>query len=403
MSAHITSVASTQEHAPEFRLLLACARKTLRPVDAERIVGLCREQLDWQLFQRLVTRQRVAPLVCNSLKSMGYPSVPLPLQGVLQQKANIDTLKALAQAAELARLVQCFEGAGIRILPLKGPVLALQVYETLKLRHAGDLDLLVNPADLWDADNILKDRGYVRTIPDYPLSPGQAAAYMKIRKDFSYTHPKSGIHVELHWRLCQNEYLLPLTLDQLWAEREFVKFGDNSVAAMPRQELLLYLCAHGAHTGWFRLKWLCDIAELTGKDSGVDMAQLIARARDLGVIRMLVQGLLLTNQMLDIPLPAALSTELRQDQTVGSLSRLATRALLEDECYWSADNTPVSWMLTQVKYRLKLRKNLRYKWHNLYFYTLWRDESQLIRLPKWLFPLYFVLSPFFWIASLLRR
>jgi hypothetical protein len=226
---------------------------------------------------------------------------------------------------------------------------------------------------------------------------------MKIRKDFSYTYPQSGIRVELHWRLCQNEYLLPLSLDQLWAGRESVKFGDNCVAAMPRQELLLYLCAHGAHTGWFRLKWLCDIAELTGNDSGVDMSQLIARAHDLGVIRMLAQGLLLTNRMLDMPLPAALSNEMRRNRTVQNLSHLATRALLEDECYWSADNTPVSWMLTQVRYRLRLRKNLRYKWHNLYFYTLWTDESRRICLPKPLFPLYFVFSLLLRIFSLFRK
>jgi len=403
MSAHITSATSAQESVPEWRLLLACARKTLSPFDAERIVRLCHEPLDWPLFLGLVTRHRVLPLVSNSLKHMGNPSMPEQIQDALRLRVQNDTLKALGQAAELARLVRCFEDAGIRVLPLKGPVLALQAYETLKLRHAGDLDLLVDPADIWEADRILKDGGYVRTIPDYPLSPGQAAAFMKIRKDFSYTHPKSGIRVELHWRLCQNKYLLPLGLDQLWAGRDFVKFGSNSVAAMPCQELLLYLCAHGAHTGWFRLKWLCDIAELTGNDDSIDMSQLIVRAHDLGVTRMLSQGLLLTHQMLDMPLPVALSTGMRQDRIVHSLLHLANRALLGDECYWSADHTPVSWMLTQVKYRLRLRRNLHYKWHNLYFYTLWRDESQLIRLPKWLFPLYFVLSPFLWVVSLLRR
>ena len=76
-----------------------------------------------------------------------------------------------------------------------------------------------------------------------------------------------SIRVELHWRLNQNAYLLPLSLDEFWDKREFVRFGGDRVATMPHQELLLYLCAHGAHTGWFRLKWLCDIAALIGEDS----------------------------------------------------------------------------------------------------------------------------------------
>ncbi len=403
MVAHITTAASAKEFGPELRLLLACARKKLRPVDTERIIGLCDEQLDWQLFQRLAGRHRVIPLVSHSLKSMGNPSMPTQIQEAFRQRVKNDTLKTLRQAAELTRLVGSFENEGIRILPFKGPILALQVYETLKLRHSGDLDLLVDPADIWDADRILKDRGYVRTIPDYPLSTGQAAAYMTIQKDFSYTHPKTTIRVELHWRLCQNEYLLPLSFDQLWAGQESVRFGSNCIASMPREELLLYLFAHGAHTGWFRLKWLCDIAELTSNDSGKDLTPLVERAQERGLTRVLVQGFLLTHKMLDMPLPAVLSTQMCQDRNVHSLLHMGTRSLLEDERNWSTDNTPVSWLPAQFKYRLKLRRNLRYKLHNFYFYTLWSDDCRKIRLPKLLFPLYFVLSLFLWIASLFKR
>jgi hypothetical protein len=393
----------TPEFGPELRLLLACGRKTLRPVDAERITGLCHEPLDWPLFLRLVDRHRVGSLVWQSLKSVGRPSMPHQIQDDLRQWVEMNTLNALRRTTELVRLVRHFEDASVRVLPLKGPVLAVQAYERLNLRHAGDLDLLVDPASVWDADHILKDGGYVRTTPEYPLSPGQAAAFMKIRKDFTYTHPESGIRVELHWRLCQNECLLPLSLDELWPGRESVRLGSNGVAAMPRQELLLYLCAHGAHTGWFRLKWLCDIAELTGGDSGIDMSQLIARAHDLGVIRMLVQALLLAHRMLDRPLPGALTAGMHQDRTVQSLVQLATKALRQDARYWSTDNTPVSWLPAQVRYRLKLRTDFRYKWHNIYFYSLWTDDCRLVRPPERLSPLYFVLAPLLWILSLLRR
>ncbi len=399
----IASASNAPEFVPELRLLLACARKTLRPVDAESIARLCHGPLDWPLFLRLVARHRVAPLVWQSLKSLGNPSMPHEFQDHLRRLVEKNTLKALKQAAELVRLMRRFEGAGIRVLPLKGPVLAVQAYEAIELRHAGDLDLLIDPASVWDADRTLRDGGYIRTAPEYELSSGQAAAFMKIRKDFSYAHPKSAIRVELHWRWSQNAYLLPLSLDDLWSKRDFVRLGSDRVAAMPGQELLLYLCAHGAHTGWFRLKWLCDVAELTSDDGGIDMSQLFARAQDVGVSRMLVQGLLLADQMLDTPLPAALSAGMRKDRTVQGLVQVATQALLQDERYWSTDNTPVSWMPAQLRYRLKLRANLRYKWHNFYFHSLWTEDCRRIRLPEWLFPLYFVLALFPWIASLLRR
>ena len=47
MSAYNTFIANTQEYVPEFRLLLTCARKTLRPVDADRSTRLFQEQIDW--------------------------------------------------------------------------------------------------------------------------------------------------------------------------------------------------------------------------------------------------------------------------------------------------------------------------------------------------------------------
>ena len=399
----MASAMNAPEFAPEFRLLLTCARKNLRPVDAERLAGLCHGPLDWPLFLRLVARHRVAPLVGRSLKGTGYPSVPEQVQSDLRQGVEKSTLKALTQAAKLVQLLRRFEEANIRVLPLKGPVLAMQAYGSLKLRHVGDLDLLVDPGSAWEADRLLKDAGYVRTTPDYPLSPGQAAAFMKIRKDFSYRRAGSAIGVELHWRWSQNAHLLSLSLDELWPKRDFVKLGSDRVAAMPRQELLLYLCAHGAHTGWFRLKWLCDVAELTGDNGGIDMPGLIARADDLGVTRMLAQGLLLAHQMLDTPLPEALSARMHQDRTVQSLVDLAIQALLQEERYWSTDDTPVSWMPAQARYRLKLREDLRYKWHNAYFHSLWTDQLRRIRLPEWLFPLYFVLALFPWIGSVLRR
>jgi hypothetical protein len=94
---------------------------------------------------------------------------------------------------------------------------------------------------------------------------------------------------------------------------------------------------------------------------------------------------------------------MRQDGTVQSLAQLATRALVRDERLWSTENTPISWMPEQFRYRLKLRGDLRYKWHNFYSYSLWSDQYRRIRLPRWLFPLYFVLAPFLWIVSVLRR
>jgi hypothetical protein len=226
---------------------------------------------------------------------------------------------------------------------------------------------------------------------------------MRLRKDCSYRYPGGAVQVELHWRWSQNARLLPLTLDEIWSARDFVTFGGIAVPGMPRQDLLLYLCTHGAHTGWFRLKWLCDIAELLGEESGIDLSAVVAGARELGITRMLAQALLLAHRVLGSPLPEELSLEMRQDRIVRGLVETGVQALVQDQRYWGTEEQPASWMLEQLRYRLKLRRNLRYKWHNAFAYSLWTEECSRIRLPKRLSPLYSVIAPLLWVVSALRR
>jgi hypothetical protein len=299
--------------------------------------------------------------------------------------------------------VQLLERAGIPVMPLKGPVLAVQAYGTLALRHVGDLDLLINPASVEEADRILVDAGYIRMIPGFTLSSNQTRAFMKIRKDFSYIHSTRPICVELHWRWSQNACLFPLSFEELYARRVFVKISGACIAAMPREALLLYLCAHGAHTGWFRLKWLCDIPALIAGDVGLDMSALVRQARDLGVSRILSQGLLLAHHVLDMSLPSQIFEIIRQDRIVlKGIVNLAKQALVKDPNYWT-ENAPVSWMPVQVFYRLNLRADFRYQWHNVYFYSLWTEDWELVRLPERLLALYFVLRPFLWIIRRLKK
>lgn len=387
------------DRTPEMNLLLACARTQLRPIDVERIERCGHGPLDWQVFQQLVFRHRIAPLVWQSLGRIDSLPIPYDTQEALREEVDRNTLYALMQAEELVQLLQRFEHAGIRIMPIKGPVLAMQAFGNLGLRHAGDIDLLIDPTSVWDADRILTESGYVQTVPGFPLRGGQIKAFMTMRKDFTYTHLERGFHIELHWRWSQNAHLFPVDFEETWARREEVNLGGSCVAAMPLEDLVLYLCAHGAHTGWFRLKWLCDLNELIDQ---LDMPQLVSRAHDLGMSRMLSQGLVLAHRWLDMPLSDPNMSGIIEDPTVQHLVRFAEHALTADERCWSPDETPLSAVPAQLRYRLKLRSDLRYKWHNVFVYSLWTDDSQWVHLPNGWSWLYIVLRPFLGIIRRLK-
>jgi len=65
-----------------------------------------------------------------------------------------------ALAAELGELLRLFEESGIRALPFKGPVLALDLFGDLALREFVDLDILVPAGEILRATDLIEARGY---------------------------------------------------------------------------------------------------------------------------------------------------------------------------------------------------------------------------------------------------
>ena len=74
----------------------------------------------------------------------------------------------------------------------------------------------------------------------------------------SYTHPITGIQVEIHWRLNAEMGKEP-PFEELWERRRRSLLTPQPVYMPGREDLFLYLALHGARHGWFRLRWLADI------------------------------------------------------------------------------------------------------------------------------------------------
>jgi hypothetical protein len=72
---------------------------------------------------------------------------------------------ALTVDRTLVELAGAFEGAGVELVALKGPVLAHLAYPDPTWRSYGDLDLLVR-TEAWPAAcEVLEAEGYVRDLP----------------------------------------------------------------------------------------------------------------------------------------------------------------------------------------------------------------------------------------------
>ena len=80
-------------------------------------------------------------------------------------------------------------------------------------------------------------------------------------KHVTYIHPQKGIILEIHWRLHSNSINEP-TFEELWKRKRIKNLANYPIYFLGREDLFLYLIAHGARHGWFRLRWLLDIHQI---------------------------------------------------------------------------------------------------------------------------------------------
>jgi hypothetical protein len=378
----------------EMLLLLACCRASISKEDSEKIRTLGHGPIDWNTFINLADRHRVTPLVRRSLNRYSTERIPDYVVDSLSARVEKNTQRALTMTSEFVRVFKFLAQRSIPVIPLKGPILALQLYDDVGLRHVGDLDLLVTRQNVEETDQVLLRKGYKRIKPDFALPSAQKAAFLNLGDHFTYFHDSRQIKIELHWRWHSNPYLLPLDMERARKRGQTVIVADTEVKTVGIDDTILYLCTHGATHIWLRLFWLCDLVQILHKNSTIDWTALMSRAIELGVQRPLIQGLTLSNLLLGSPLPEPVRAHAESDPLMPRIIKAGLSGVL-----MRLPDPGTRTMRVLVKEKLNeinLRRELRYKLHCLTTGLTSPNDWKILRLPDVLFPLYFVLRPFLW-------
>jgi hypothetical protein len=85
------------------------------------------------------------------------------------------------------------------------------------------------------------------------------------------------------------------------------------VTNFPLDDLFLILSVHGCKHYWYRIKWICDIAEILRSNPNHDWRPCLTMAKTLGVERMIRLGVFLANQLLNAPIPRELVNRIEND------------------------------------------------------------------------------------------
>ena len=356
------------------------------------------EDVDWDYFDSLLSQHRIQPLLIRGLRSFGGNCPPELARYRPQQsrfmKQSMDRIHALAA------INAAFAEAGIRMISMKGPMLAMELYGDPSLRTSRDLDLMVDEEDLDRAGEILTAMGYEEEVHSFTATPLRQKFYRLVEHEKHVVYNRGDICIELHW---QTDYQREQSFPELWERREERQLMGRPVALLGPDDRYPALIIHAAEHGFLRLRWLLDLYELQ-KKPGFSWERVYKQMDAQGLGSVLLETLLVMHR-LDLPGLTAVDTKYftltRTDDGIRLEGKEADRAAkLCDAVYpmllRSVKATESQWeaydrLMPNTVYGRNFLQNLLAALGPSEF------EYELIDLPDWLFWLYFIIRPFNWV------
>ncbi len=301
--------------------------------------------------------------------------------------------------AELSRMAKDFTQEGIQLCALKGPLLAQRLYGDASLRTSVDLDLLIYTEDVEKAEVLLLAGGYQRSEPAMPLTPRQRQIYIQKRHDFAYYHPQYHIEIELHWALTSIKNLVSMQdVRQMLSRTRPMALAGTSLNVLSDEDLPVNLLIHGSKHSWLRLKWLVDFVVWMRQPVDPDWGGLKTRMDDLGLQRMLGQGVLLANWLFDMPIPGPVQEVLATEQAAYHMADRSLKFILNEQLTGEELGK-----VRHIFHWMELKKGLRYKWNVFTNHLLVPEDWIELPLPDVLYPMYFLLRPILGLKRIYSR
>ena len=369
------------ELRPAAALAIWCARGLVSPAPSGTPPVEGMEVSDWADFVRLTLAHAALPVAWKML-SPHRSLLPELVTGDLQTAFDANARRNLRLLGELRLALRDLDAAGIRAVPWKGPLLAERAYGDLALRQFYDLDILVPPAQLRAARDLLVAKGF---RPEKQMTHVEEETYVEHQGELELVRETDGLWLELHTAIVPTYYARGRSSADLWERIRPTRLGRVMVWALDEVDELEALCVHGSKHRWDRLAWILDVAMMSRSLTGDQWGRLLYSARQHGSLRMVSLGLLLARDVTAADLPAPVAREAGRDRTARSLAAAATHELF--------DPRPSRFDGLLFHARMRERAPDRARYLLSVIYTPSGADWEALSLPRPLFPLYAVTRP----------
>jgi hypothetical protein len=370
---------------PEEELLICCARTSIDQEKTRQIKSIVQKNIDWSFLIQTALEHGVISLLYQSLKKTCPDSVPADVLNQLRDYSIANTIRNMSLTEELFRILQIFESHNIPAIPYKGPVLAASVYRDIALRQFTDLDIIIHEKDVLRAEELLVSRGY---SPEFRLNGKQGRFFIRLQRDCKFFHNNGKFITEIQWGVTQRYFPKIFDTEQLWERLETVSIDGKNTKTFSSEDMILILCLHGYYHCWERLVWICDLAEFIRVHQNMDWKGIMEKAHAGGYERILLLGLLLSNDILNSNIPEVVLQKIRIDSTVKSLAGHISKLLFAKH---DLSKKAFKYFLLQINIWRRLGDKIRYCVGRA---TTPNEADWLaIRLPEHLSFLYYLIRP----------
>ncbi len=309
---------AAESFAPELRLITRGARLRPSSESLEILRGLAQQPLDWKLVGRLGKHHQVLPVVLHHLYQLGI-KLPDEVSEGFKAYARGVALQNMILVEQLKVVHGWLEEAGVPVMHFKGPVLTLQAYENLALRVCSDIDLLVKPEDLARAGGVFTGNGFMPGSKLQRWYGLRRRFFLYLSQQATFVHRSNHIHLDVHIGLAPPLYAYPTDFDALFERGEELPLGSHTVRTFGPVDTLILLCLHGEKNRWEFLKYVADIAAVITTHPDLDWEEVMRRAEDTHMHRIVRLGLLLAHTLVEAPLPPEVAERLQNDALVRQL------------------------------------------------------------------------------------
>ena len=240
-----------------------CCKRICLPGESTAIQTAIHQPLKWDDLLVAANALEVTHVVWWSIKDLDRSRIPNPIVRKLQLNFQENSARNMLLSDRLLSICRTLQEQGIVFVPVKGLILADQVFPNRDLRRLNDLDILVQRNSVGQAVEVLKQNGMSligkESVADSDLLKGRDVGLGGTLKGFAYT-------LELHWKF--KDKFLNLREDLLWSNLVELDWNGIKLQVFSPELTLLHL-VHHLHYHGFPLKILIDVAAALRTYNGV--------------------------------------------------------------------------------------------------------------------------------------